>query len=285
MKVYCYIILLATGLLAALGCEKGPGSAPEQTGRTPISFEVESVPETKAFTATTASNLTSFYVTALKSDNSEFFKNVNFTGTSGGSFTGGWYWPASGALSFYAVSKSYTQTLSAGNITVSGNAASDGDVVRAAKTSVSNGTSSMALAFGHIYAALQGITFTAASGYTVTVTALSYQLKTTGTYNIATDAWSSVGALGGATAVASPSLSNTGIAALCVPATGNCKVTVTYTCARLGYSETYTRTSTVTLAKGYRNTVTGTLGPNPGVLDLDVTISPWTGLAESLVEM
>lgn len=237
----------------------------------PVEFFTES---TRAFSETTTSNLNGFYVTARNTSGTVLWENVHFVQDEGGSrFTGGVYWPITGSLSFYAISRSYPQTFDGNSILVQPSPA-DGDVVSALKTNVSNG-STPSLYFGHIFAELDAILFTPADGCSIEVTALNCSFITGGTYDISTASWADTGAPGAAVPVASPSLENRDLGLLCVPASGNCTIDVSYDCTFCGYTRSYTSSATVTLPMGSRSTVNGTLQAGSGAMALSIIIDPW----------
>lgn len=235
----------------------------------PVEFIAEG---TKAFTETTISNLDGFYVTAKNSSGRVLWENIHFVKDEGGSrFTGGMYWPQSGQLSFYAISRSYPQTVDAGGVKVQPSPA-DGDVVSAVRLNASPGSSTY-LSFGHIFACLEGIVFTPDDGCSVNVTALSCRFTTGGTYDIAGGSWEDTGAPGAAVSIASPSLENRNLGLLCVP--GECIISVSYDCSFGGHTESCTTSATVTLPMGKKTTVSGTLKTGSGIVSMSVTVIPW----------
>ena len=259
------VVILA--LLAALSCSKV-----QEDSLAPILMQAE---VTKGFTATTASSLESFCVTAFNSSGGMLWKNVPFT-RSDGKYSGGKYWPVGGSMSFYAISGSFSQHSGANGITVQ-LSSSSGDIVRAACQNVPNGTVAM-LTFDHIMAALDAVCLSAESGCTVNVTGLTYKLSGSGIYNITTNEWESAEApLGEPVSVPSPKLSNTGIGALCIPAIGNCMISVSYDCTRGNHVESYTRSATVTLPMGMKSTIYGVLGADTEEMPLTISIAPWEG--------
>ena len=235
----------------------------------PVEFFTEG---TRAFQETTTSNLNGFYVTARNTSGKVLWENVLFVQDEGGSrYTGGMYWPQTGALSFYAISRSYPQTVSGGSVLVQPSTA-DGDVVSAVKSNASNG-SVPGLIFGHIFAALDAVVFTPDEGCTIDVKALSCRSAAGGTYDIASGSWVSADAPGAPVSIESPSLVNRGLGLLCVP--GECIISVSYDCTFGGFTESYTTSATVTLPIGRKSTVSGILNTAAGLVSLNVTVNNW----------
>ena len=235
----------------------------------PVEFFTE---DTRAFQETTTSNLNGFYVTARNTSGKVLWENVPFVQDEGGNrFTGGMYWPQTGALSFYAISHSYPQTVSGNSVLVQPSPA-DGDVVSAAKNNASNGTTQN-LYFGHVFAALDGVVFTPDEGCTIVVKTLGCRYITDGTYDIASGSWTSVDAPGEDINFDSPSLENRGLGLLCVP--GECIISASYECTFGGHTESCNTSATVTLPVGRKSTVSGTLQAASGLVSLSVTVTNW----------
>ena len=93
------ILIIAASILFISACNKY--EIKDQNKGQAIDFRVAL--ETKA-TEITTTNLTEFYVTALKDDGSIYFEDLLFTRNVSGYFESGqkYYWPAEGSLHFYA---------------------------------------------------------------------------------------------------------------------------------------------------------------------------------------
>lgn len=235
----------------------------------PVEFLTEC---TKAFTETTSLNLNGFYVTALDESGTVKWENVHFTKLSGGNrYTSGVYWPSSGKLSFYAISRDYTMTIDGSRVLVCPSP-DDGDVVSSRKLDAANGETTF-LQFSHVFAALDAIVFTPADGCTINVTAISCRYISGGTYDISTCLWVYTGAPDTDAGIASPALDNSNLGILCVP--GDCMISVSYDCTFCGHTESFTSSATVSLPAGRKSTVYGTLQNGSGAVSLSLIINPW----------
>ena len=276
------ITTAAAALLALCSCNKESAPAPvltpaDGTGRRPIVFlaEGEGLSAEVTTRATAVTSLTSFNVncvtgTAGSAETSVF--NAAFSGTASTSYKGGKYWPATDpSYKFYA--SNATLTPAAAGPTVAATNATD--VVCAVLTSPTFAASNK-LTFNHIFARLGTVTVTApADGSTVSNLAIKITPKTGGTYSLykgngKTDGtgWSST-TTGSATTIASATGSNSNDIYL-VP--GTYTLTATYTQTLGAYTESCTKTATVSLVGGKINSIATTI-PDSGATEIVFTVS------------
>ena len=198
------------------------------------------------------------------------FTSTNFTGTSGGTFSGGKYWTRtepSGGYHFYA--SNIGNSFSSNNCTVS--ASTDTDVVCAYIASAAF-KGSNTLTFNHIFARIGTVSVTAASTYTVSGVTVKITPKTSGTYNIRTgngysDGTGWVSAYNGSETTLSLSSNN---ALYLIP--GTYYLTVTYTLTKGDWTHEYTKTATVSLQAGVTNNISMTT-PTGSAVEIIATVS------------
>ncbi len=226
--------------------------------------------ETKASEVTTA-NLTSFYVTATRgavgSSETETFTSATFTGTPGGTFSGGKWWPASNP-SFHFYGSNIGMSFDSNACTVS---ASNGtDVVCAYLANPSYGVKN-ALTFAHIFARIGTCTVNAPSGFSISGTSVKITPKVSGTYNIRTGngytdgtGWSGT-ASGSETTL--PSSNNN---LYLVP--GSYTLSVTYTLSKGDWMHQFTKNATVSVISGSVNNISMTV-PSEVVNEIVISVS------------
>lgn len=244
----------------------------------PIQFSIvdgfEAIVETKATEVTTA-NLTSIYVTATRgtvgSSETATFTSTYFTGTSGGTFSGGKYWPGTDP-SYHFYGSNISQTFSANSCTV--NASSATDVVCAYLESPTYLAKNL-LTFKHIFARVGTVTISPATGYDVSGVVVKITPKTGGTYNIRTGngqtdgtGWSSL-TTGTETTLVS---SNNNL--YLVP--GDYSLSITYTLTKGDWTKEYTKNATVSLSAGSTNNISATT-PDGAAQEivLSVSLTAW----------
>lgn len=231
---------------------------------------------TKAAAAVTS--LSSFNVncvtgTAGSAETSVF--NVAFSGSP--SFSGGKYWPsADPKYKFYA--SNVAMTPSAVGPTIA--AVNTTDIVCAALLSPTYKASN-ALTFSHIFARLGTCKISAPSGYTVSNLSVKVTPNVSGTYNLfsgngKTDGtgWSSK-TPGSETVIASAVGSTASNDLYLVP--GTYTLTASYTLTMGAYSESFTKSSTVSLMAGKVNNISATLpAGNAAGIQFTVSVTPWS---------
>lgn len=279
------IIAALAAVLCLPACQK-EGAAPEfqaaqEQGHESIVFTAmgdgfSADVQTKATSAVTS--LSSFNVNCVKgtmgsSETSVF--NSAFSGSS--SYTGGKYWPATDqGYKFYA--SNATMTAAATGPTIAATNATD--IVCAVLASPSYKASN-ALVFNHIFARVGTCKISAPSGYTVSNLSVKITPKTGGTYSLyagngKTDGtgWSST-TNGSATTIASALGSTTDNGLYLVP--GSYTLTATYTLTQGDYSESFTKTASVSLTGGKVNNISATLpAGNAAQITFTVSVTAWT---------
>lgn len=261
------VIILAAAL--AVSCRELSVEAAEQ-----IAFAVEDL----AFTSTRADAVTEsdlnthgFYVgctTGSAGSESSVWTSTAFT-LSGGAFKGGRYWPETDpGYHFFASNRPLT--FNAAGTTVS--ATDSYDVVCAYLPSPSYKASNL-LTFKHIFARLGDVTFTAVDGYTISGISATITPKTGGTYNLRTEAWSSM-TTGSATTVANTTPGTKSNDIYLVP--DEYTLSVTWTASKGSYSQTYTGIKTkITLTAGYKTSVSATFNGDGSEIEFLTEVAAW----------
>lgn len=247
-----------------------------------ICFTVESVfnAEVKTKATSAVTELASFNVNAVKgalgSTETSIF-NAEFTKDgSSSTYKGGKYWPATDpSYRFYASNVKLTPSAE-GPVVEAGNTT---DIVCAVLADPSFKTSN-ALVFSHIFARIGFCNIIAPEGYAVSGLEVTLTPKTGGLYNLyagngKTDGtgWSSVSE--GSSAMLASSIGSTIDNGLyLVP--GNYVLSASYTLTAGDYSESFTKTSSVSIVGGKINNISATL-PEGGAQQIAFTVSvaPW----------
>lgn len=248
-------------LFAVVGCNKVDNGVVADYGDE-IVFSTKA-PETRGtgVTETVSTNLTAFNVVATSgtaSSETLEWSDGAFTGTAGGDFTGGKYWPAqSVSWNFAAANAPLTFASSGTTITV---ANSDADIVAAYKASATYKAKNL-LTFNHILCQVGTVDMKAHPGYTVSDLTVTLTPIYAGTYNVTTDTWTrgtaaaAVYVVGNASAGVSIADGATYHSAdndlWLVP--GSYELTTTYTISKGDWSQPYTKNATVNLVQGQNN--------------------------------
>lgn len=230
--------------------------------------------ETKATEVTTA-NLTEFYVTAttgtIGSDETAAFSSVSFTGTPGGAYTGGKYWPSIDP-GYHFFASSLPMTFSAGACTVAATTAND-VVCSYIESPTYKGNNT--LSFSHILGRIGTLSVSPSEGYTLSSLTVRVTPKVSGTYDLRTGAghydgtgWSGV-AEGTET-----TLSASDNQLYVIP--GEYELTFDYTLTKGDYVEAFSKIATISVLSGVTNNISCTLpsGRAQGIT-VFVSLSSW----------
>lgn len=258
--------LLITGLAA--GCAKSvepENQHPQQivlcVGDDTIDMDVQ----TKATAITAIPSTLYFSVTTVTSGSSETQKKASASvSLSDGKIATGLYQTVSPTTYKYYVSNLPINFAASGS-TVS--ASNTTDVIAGTATSSSTSPS---VTLDHIFARTGTLTLKTQSGYdlsNVSWKIASVTGGTSGTYNIAKQAWSSL------TALASTSIADSSDMYL-VP--GSYTLTVSYTLTKGDWTQSFTKKASVTLVGGKINNISGTAsGGTASEISLAVSLTPW----------
>lgn len=269
------ILIVSLAAAFILGCSK-EGARLESDGQ--ILFNVdrsfEAQVETKATEVTTA-NLTGFYVTAttgtIGSNETAAFSSVSFTGTPGGAYTGGKYWPSSDpGYHFYA--SSLPMTFSAGACTVAATTTTDVICSYVASPSYKKSNS---LTFSHILGRLGTLSVTPPGGYTLSGLTVKITPRVSGTYNLRSGAGHNDGTgWSGVAEGTEATLSSSDNQLYVVP--GEYVLTFNYTLTKGDYVEVFTKTGTISVLSGVTNNISCTLpsGRAQGIT-VSVSLTSW----------
>lgn len=276
------------------GCEKGTENINESEsglGMEQISFTVVNPISADVITkvddvTTSTVEANGFRAAATKvvgSAVTDVWHNVLFS-KSGTQYVGGKYWPiVNPGYSFYATNSDVTMTMGSSGAVLSGITA-DKDVICAYLPSASvTYKVSNALSFEHIFARVTSVTVAAVTGYTISDVTISLVPKTTGTYTIAAGAehsdgtgWSSTS--GSATVnvyrnAGSPGIGDQSNNVYLIP--GSYNLTASWTATRGEYVQSFSKTVSVNIVGGKRNTISTTLGGNATELVFTVNVAEW----------
>ena len=258
--------LLITGLAA--GCAKSvepENQHPQQivlcVGDDTIDMDVH----TKATAITAIPSTLNFSVTTGKLGSSETTKKASASvSPASGKIATGLYHTVNATSYNYYVSN-LPITFAASGSTVSASNATD--VIAGTATSSSTSPS---VTLDHIFARTGTLTLKTQTGYdlsNVSWKIASVTGGTSGTYNIAKQAWSSL------TKLASTSITGSSDMYL-VP--GSYTLTVSYTLTKGDWTQNFTKSASVTLVGGKINNISGTAsGGAASAISLTVTLTPW----------
>ena len=243
-----------------------PAEPAEAQVGTPIMFY--SVAE-DASRATAVTSLSTFEVVCENSGTSAQVWSIPSVTKDGNLYHTGKLWPSSdGHFAFYAANVSLTHA--AGGPTVSPSTAATDVVVAYTPYDEDDYKHNVPLTFGHIYSRIGTITIVSPTNYTVTVNSLALSAPVGGTYNVRTGAWTATGA------AAAQTLSTGANDVYVVP--GTYTLTVNYTITSTvdpNYSETLSKSASVTLQQGKVNSITATPPVTSEEIIFTVTVQPW----------
>jgi len=289
----------------------GPAAveAEEQVGGTEIAFATEVPDAPTRATEVTTSNLSSIYVTATKTvsgTTSAAWSNVNFTKGTGSDTkykertNGGKWWPQSDeSYKFYAANVALPT--SGTTITVSPSNANTDIVVGSATPAFK--TADIPLTLNHIFAQIGTIGVTVNSNlaaYAISGLTISFDAKTSGTYNIGTNSWTTKGTGSSMALVSGASIAVGGTFTtiansdhrLVVPMEGSSndannkyQFTANFTITRGDYTKSVSRTAWVKLEQGKRNNIAAdlTIGDDGAVeIQFTVTVTDWVDTTQNI---
>ena len=245
--------------------------------QSPVTFVLDEV-QTRA----DVTNLASFYVLCIKGALASTYEtsawSAGFSVDNSGYYTGGQYWPStSTTYSFYASNKIMTTSVSGTYIT----AEPLTDVV-VAKVSSATYKQIVPLTFNHIYAKIGYCKVSAPSGYTVQGLSVKITPYTGGRYYPYKNSWSNQTS---STITLASSLNNTTSREnLIVPGTYTLNVACTLT--KDAYTESFSKTLSLTFVAGKKNNIEITLpAGNPSTPGGGVVVDPWEGDDDIIEEM
>lgn len=268
-------LLITAALSCLLSCNK---DAEKGTTSNEIAFTASDSFSADVITKVNAlTSISSFYAAATTGTTgreSALWSGKEFKKANGDTkfSSSGVYWPATQqAIHFYA--SNLNPNCSGSNVTV--NASTDTDVLCAYLETPTWKTVNN-LTFNHILARLGRCTITAPSGYEGSNLSITVKPKVSGTYNLRTSAWSNLTESSSAVTVTN-TFSGGGSVNDIYLVPDSYTINASYTLTKGTYSETFSKTATVTLAAGRINQISATL-PQGNATDLQftVTVTPWT---------
>lgn len=272
MKRALYICITAMPF-ALLSCMKESGEEPEE--RREIVLHVDDKADLRVqtrATAVTSVPSTLYWAATTGSSGSESVKWTTASASvSGGNIATGKYQSVKPTTYNYYVSNgTFTAGTSATTMTVADNGT---DLLSAR---VSSSLAAPTISLGHIFARTGSLTLNTQEGYVLSDVSWAIEGKgnvsgTAGVFNMTSDSWTSA-------TVSLPSTAITSTSDLyLIP--GEYTVKVSYTLSKGGageYSEQFTKSASVTLAKGKINNISGTaVGGNASGITLSVEVAAW----------
>ena len=256
------ILLTAAGLLCCACSVKDHPVLPDDGL---IRFYAEGLNTTVSTKTAAITSLDSFNViatTGTAGSETQVWGPVQF---SGNPYSADKYWPASDPkYHFYAANTDLSFSAQGCGITV---ADASIDIVAAYLPDPSYKNSNN-LTFHHIFTRIGTIQVNAPSDYTITDVSLALSAPVSGSYNLRTGAWSP------GTSV-SQSLNVGSNDVYVVP--GTYTLTVNYTLSKGDYTDSFSKSGSVTLEKGKINKISTTVPEGSATeIRFSVTIDPWT---------
>lgn len=279
MKRFIYPLLLA----AAVACSKNIGqndgailsAVTDEITFTAAGEGFDAAVQTKASAVTSLASFNVLAVTGTAGSAETTVFNAAFSGSS--TYTGGKYWPSTDrSYHFYASNATIAPAATGPTIA----ATNDTDIVCAFLNTPAYKTSN-ALVFSHIFARIGTCKIAAPSGYTVSNLSVKVTPNTGGTYSLfagngKTDGtgWTSKTA-GSQTTIASALNSTASNDIYLVP--GSYTLSAAYTLTKGDYSESFTKSATVSLVAGKVNNISSTLpAGNAAEIQFSVSVTPWS---------
>ena len=187
------------------------------------------------------------------------------TGVSTSIATGLYQTATPTTYNWYVANQSFTIAAGGTTIAIANNST---DVIAAR---VSSNASNVSIQLNHVFACLGTLTMNTQSGYSITVnswhiTSSGANTGTKGTYSMTTGAWSS-------TTAANEDVTS-GSGNFYIP--GTYTISCNYTLTKGAYTQTFTRSASVTLERGKTNNITGTAtGGAASEIVLSVSVESW----------
>lgn len=312
-----FLIIAPILALAMVSCNKDNAltgrpdvvAVQEHEGETEIAFATAVNEARTRATEVTTGNLSTVYVTALKGSGTQTaaWSNVTFTKGTGSDTkfkehtNGGKWWPNTDESYKFYVSNVALPT-SGTTITVSPGDGST-DVVVGKAESVSFKTADIPVTLNHIFAQIGTIGVTVnsnLSAYSISNLNISFPAKTSGTYNIASDSWTTKGSGSNMPLVSGASIAAGGTFStiantehrLVVPMEGSgntdsdkYQFTASFTITRGDYTKSVNRTAWVKLEQGKRNNIAAdlTIGSDGAVeIQFTVTVTDWVNTTQNV---
>lgn len=268
MKKFSVFIIAAVAALSFVSCQKNDRLPNDSEGQEIVlnvgdSFEVD----TKATAITTVPSTLYWGASTGTSTESVKWTTASASVSSSKINTGKYQTATATAYNYYVANQTFTV---AGDMTVANN---NTDIVAGRTASSSSTTPSVTL--NHIFARTGSLTCNAQSGYTIS--GVSWKIYgsssdiqgTAGTYNMKSQTW---------TAASTKLTSETAITSTSdmylIPGTYTIKVS--YTLTKGDYSQSFTKTGTVSLTMGKVNNISCTaIGGGASEIVLSVSLTAW----------
>lgn len=293
-KIFKTTLALAAIMIVLASCSKNEAPTSEAAQKMelsdkPIAFGVEEFAEassTRAFTETTASTMQTngFKVAGIWSSGSATLFNADATYSSTAktySTATKYYFPTTGTVSFYAVTpKTQAISITSGAASLSYTHDSDIDLMAAKSETVSPTSSAVALTFDHL---LTQVKFTATGGdgnVSYKVKSLSLKAPASATYAYASGTLTAGTAMTSGQAIISSTKTLSGKTDMGFTGTfipGSATVACEWECyVNSTLVGSYSKTATVTLTQGKKNTINLTLPNADGKpISFSVTVNAW----------
>lgn len=274
------ILIISAALLALCSCSKEAAvpqdSAPKEIVLNVASDQLDVEVSTKVVEAITSMPSTLYWSAtsgAFKSSESSKWSSASASVSSNTIATGKYQTATATSYNYYVANQAITFAATGSTLTVANNS---NDIIAGCTSSATTSTTP-SVSLNHVFARTGTLTCNTQSGYTISgvswkITGSGDVNGTAGTYNIATGSWTAASTkLSSATDISSSS------DMYLIP--GTYTMTVTYTLSKGGsgeYSQTFTKSGSVTLVQGKVNNLTCTaIGGNASDINISVSLEPW----------
>ncbi len=273
-------VCMALSLLLSVSCRKGFEPFPShraEAGEIVFSADGVSSPSSKATVVTSMSSFYVYAATGTPGSQSNYWCSQVTATKSGDVYQTGKYWARTNPsiTSFYACNVSMGPWAAGGAYVYLNNCNTD---VICAHLANPTFNASNSLTFNHILARVRYVNLNTQTGYTLSdVSGRIRSVVTSGSYNLRTGNWSSLGSgtntdLATFTNNLSAKMSTNDI--WLIP--GTYTIDFNYTLTKGDYSESFSKSATVTLVAGRMNDIGAVaVGGNAGDITLSVSITDW----------
>lgn len=267
-------LLVTAALLSLISCVKDTEQAVQEeivfTAADSFSAEVT----TKATAITSINQFNAIATTGTSGSESLLWNNKVFSKVANDTkYTStDVYWPGTQqSVHFYATN--LTPEFSGGDVTIAANTNTD---VLCAYLENPTWRAVNQLTFNHVLARLGQCTITEPDGYTGSNLSITLIPKTSGTYNLRTDSWSATNPAASDVTITT-SFNGEGSINDIYLIPGRYTVTANYTLTKGTYTQSFTKTASVNLAKGCINQISATLpAGNASEIQFTVEVANWT---------
>jgi len=271
MRKFLFSTIILTATFAA--CQKMPSSVQEPVEGQEIVFNLngDGIDFNVQTKTSVVSSVSSVFWQINNGSTPVAAVGSNPTSVSSNKVSTGYYWPSSSATYTFYVSN---VTFNSSSKAITATNATDIVCGSATETSLTSAGTNVSVTLDHIFARTGSLTLNAPSGYSVSVS--KWEIKSSGSATGTAGTYTIGGSWGSTATTELARQEFTGSSDLyLIP--GTYTVWVTYTISKSpGYSETLTKSSTVTLQQGKVNSISAT-APNGSATEIkfNVSVTAW----------